>query len=475
MLSGKRRRVALLGAVLATVAGLWMLGTSLGGSTADACPSGKEEARVERPNVVVVMTDDQHQRSMRVMRHVKRELKRKGTTFRNYFATFPLCCPSRATFFTGQYAHNHGVLSNKPPEGGYEKLRHEGSLQVALQCGGYRTGYIGKFLNGYGGRDNDPEEVPPGWSEWFVKVEGGYFDYVMNHNGELRRFGNDVREYRTDLEGRRAARFIRRSADRSEPFFLVMATQAPHTESGGSIRPAPRHLDSFENEPLDRRPSFNEEDVSDKPSGHRGKGKKDPRKLRQQNRDRLRSLLAVDETVERMDRALRRSGVRDDTLVIFTSDNGYFNGEHRLAGKTKFGGLYDEAVRVPFVMRGPGVPRDRVRTQITGNIDLAPTILDVARTDPGRKLDGLSLMPLVRGERRTGRRDVLLEDVESKAVRSRRFMYAEHPGGEAELYDLRKDPHQLRSRHADPGYRDVRRRLAERLRTLEDCSGEECS
>lgn len=463
-------------AALAFALGAALFGASLvGGIAGPECLSRDGAEPPTNPNVIVVMTDDQDTGSTRVMRHLKRNVEREGTTFKSFFATFPLCCPSRATFLTGQYPHNHGVRSNKPPEGGYEALDHRDTLPQSLQCEGYRTGFVGKHMNGYGRRGNDAD-VPPGWDEWFVNTRGGYFDYVMSDNGERRRFGDRERDYRTDVEARWAARFVRESVRQSKPFLLVLSTQAPHTESGGGrpLRPAPRHERRFRDARLPRPPSFNERNVSDKPAFVRERNEKDPGKMRREHRDRLRSLLAVDDALAKLDRVLRRTGVFEDTLLIYTSDNGYFQGEHRLTGKTKAGALYEEAVRVPLVLRGPGIPRDQVREQLAANVDLAPTIVDVAGGDPPRTPDGRSLIPVAQGDPAGGRRDLLLEDLHSKGVRTRDFMYTEHPGGEVELFDLQRDPHQLRSLHDDPDYEILRRVLAERLRELEDCSGDEC-
>ncbi len=445
--------------------------------------------RDKRPNVVVIMTDDQRAQDVRVMPTLRRKLKQRGTTFRNFFATFPLCCPSRATFLTGQYAHNHGVTDNRPPEGGYEAFDPTGSLPVSMERAGYRTAYIGKYLNGYGHTDrgHDAREVPPGWMRWYVPVEktaGLMYDYILNENGHLRRYGSKPRHYQTDVYARLAKRFIRRSTQQSQPFFLTVAPLAPHGEGSydGSPnpRPAPRHLGALRKESLPQPPSFNERGLSDKPLAVREgnlAGRERRRALRQKNRDRLTSLVSVDGLVKRVIGELREGDELDETFIVFTSDNGYLLGEHRLKEKKR--SIYEESVRVPLVLRGPGIPRNVVRRQVAGNIDLAPTIVDFAATKLGRPVDGRSLLRLARSQHAAAERDILLETGEAKAVRTSRFLYAEHENGERELYELDRDPYELESRHAGGPHAEaqdekIETRLAQRLGDLATCSGRSC-
>jgi N-acetylglucosamine-6-sulfatase len=439
-----------------------------------------------RPNIVVIMTDDQTAESVRVMANVRRLLVERGTSFTNSFTVYPQCCPSRATFLTGQYAHNHGVLGNSPPAGGYIKLNHANTLPVWLASSGYYTAHIGKYLNGYGGRD--PREIPPGWTEWRGSVDPStyrYTGYTLNENRTLTTYAG----YQTDVYATKAAEIILRRAPLAQPFFLSVAFLAPHSgapadpdDPGAGIvtpSPAPRHRNAFAAEPLPRPPSFNEADVSDKPSGIRNRSLLPPTRIsaiRENYQQELESLLAVDEAVARIVGALQASGELANTLVIFTSDNGFFHGEHRVAqGKNL---PYEPAIRVPLALRGPGVPAGLRLGQRVANVDLAPTIVDAANATPGRLLDGRSLLPLLASPATPLARDLLVERGPGEdpyaALRTNRYLYVEYASGARELYDLATDPYQLRSRHADPAYASVRSNLAARLARMRTCRGANC-
>ncbi len=422
------------------------------------------------------MTDDQRADELGAMKTVRGELAASGVSFTNAFATFPLCCPSRATFLTGQYAHNHGVMSNEWAEGGgYRAYDDTGSLPIALQRAGYRTGLVGKYLNEYEG-----PEIPSGWSHWAVRTRGQtLFDYRMNVDGKRLEYGSSPREYQTDVVARRGARFISKSAG-SKPFFLWTSFFAPHGESlqgeeRWNPRPAPRHRGSYAGAKLPKGAAFDERDVSDKPSFVRNVprlSRAEVKDLTWRHRSRQAALLSVDDAVARLLRTLRKTGELEDTLVVFVSDNGFLMGEHRLAHKEQ---LYEEAVKVPLVMAGPGLPEGATYDGIVGNIDLAPTILDLADVTPLRQPDGISLLSLVGAP--DPDRDILLETAKSTAVRTPDWMYAEHRTGhgvERELYDMNADPHQLESLHDDPAHADVARDLAARLDELRDCAGAAC-
>jgi N-acetylglucosamine-6-sulfatase len=471
--------------IRAALVGLLAAAVVLPSAAAAVSPEAGAAPAQTQPNVLVIMTDDQTVESMRVMTNVNRLLRDRGTTFRSSFVTFALCCPSRATFLTGQYAHNHGVLGNAPPAGGYAKLDHTNTLPVWLQDAGYYTAHLGKYLNGYG-RSN-PTEIPPGYDEWRGSVDPTtyrFYDYTLNENGRLRTYGT----YQTDLYARKAARIIRRRAPSEQPFFLWVAFLAPH--SGGPREPddpagqptpvpAPRHQDAFDSEPLPKPPGFNERDVSDKPLAIRRRPLLGPgriRIVRENYQQRLESLLAVDEAVAKLVATLRRAGELGDTLIIFTSDNGFFHGEHRVpSGKLL---AYEPSIRVPLIIRGPGIPAGLRLGQRVANIDLAPTIVNAAGATPGRVMDGRSLLPVIAQPNTPLRRDLLVERGPGAgtftALRVPAYLYVEHGNGEQELYDLTRDPFQLASRHADPAYAAIEENLALRLDHLRACSGLAC-
>jgi N-acetylglucosamine-6-sulfatase len=446
--------------------------------------AGAQQA-VSRPNVVVIMTDDQTVESLRVMGNVRSLLAGQGVTFDNSFASYPLCCPSRSTYLTGQYAHNHRVLGNAPPNGGYDRLDHTNTLPVWLQRAGYATVHIGKYLNGYGRVRQT--EIPPGWVEWYGSIDPStyqYFNYTLNENGRLVKYGATAADYQADVYTRRAVEVIRRLAADPRPLFLSVAYLAPH--SGGprdsddpanlaTPSPAPRHRNLFASQPLPTPPSFNEADVSDKPNGIR------TRPLLTQGRinaikegyqQRLESLIAVDEGVAEIVKTLEATGKLGRTYILFTADNGFFHGEHRVpAGKVL---VYEPSVRVPLIIRGPGIPRGGRRPQLVANIDLAATISDAARIRPGRAPDGRSLLPIARDRLLFSGRDLLLETPTYSAIRTPTWVYVEHANGEKELYDLQGDPHQLTSQHANPAFERIRVELASRLMRLRGCSGATC-
>jgi N-acetylglucosamine-6-sulfatase len=529
VVSARPRLFALLALGLAALgAGLLVVTGDTGGRTPESVP----------PNVVVVMTDDQDVRSIEAMPRVTRLIGERGATFSDAIASYPLCCPSRVTFLTGQYAHNHGAKGNFPDTdgGGYVSLvKPRRTLPAWLNAAGYRTGHVGKWPTAPGPAD------PPGWDLWMTTTEetaARYYDYMLHDGGGgVLRFGWRRHDYHTDVVTRLATELVRRWAPRPEPFFLSIAYLAPHVGLGAPGEPAsrrcggtpaddvepdapvpaPRHADAFTSEPLPQPPSFNEQDISDKPRipvpgqafPDRRLRRDEVEELRRMHGCRLASLKAVDQGVGRLVRALRSAGVLEDTVVVFTSDNGYLLGEHRITGRKNI--PYEEALRVPLLVSGPGIPVGAETNGLAVNADLAPTILDLIGVEPARRLtrpaDGRSLTPLLRGEVNWPDRAVPVEgrsDTRSDGaggfqvasyvgIRTERYAYLEHHlarvesreagaavqlgAGErvaVQLYDLEQDPYQLDSRHADPRYKAVRGRLAELLSSLVDCVGESC-
>jgi len=486
-------RVAVTATLALLLAGVIFLALRVGGTgTTEALAAPKPKPR---PNVVVIMTDDQNLESVRVMPNVQRLLAAQGTTFANNFASFSLCCPSRATFLTGQYAHNHGVMGNSPPEGGYAKLDHRNTVAVWLQRAGYYTAHIGKFLNGYGSRNSTPTEVPPGWTNWQGSVDPTtyrFYDYTLNENGKLVTYGSDPASYQADVYTRKAVEVIRQQVRKAKPVFLSLAYLAPH--SGGprtpqdppnqaTPEPAPRHQNRFSSEQLPADPSFNEQDVSDKPLVIRQRrmiGAAQAAGIRENYQQRLESLLAIDEGVGAIVNALRAARELENTLIIFTTDNGFFHGEHRVpSGKVL---VYEPSIRIPLIVRGPGFARGKRVTDLTANIDWAPTIVAASRIKAGRVLDGISLQRFGKKATTNVKRDILLEAGAGPAngpnrytaIRTHRYVYAEYANGDRELYDLQTDPYQLQSRHNDAALSTIRDDLARRLAQLRTCAGSRC-
>ncbi|MDQ3894067.1 MAG: sulfatase, partial [Actinomycetota bacterium] len=472
----RRRRAAraILLAAAAVLTAIAALAAATRTAPATAIAARAAAADQKRPNIIVIETDDQTDDSLRLMPNVNRLLVRQGVRFDSSFASFPLCCPSRATFLTGQYAHNHGVMGNSPPQGGYTKLDHSNTLAVWLQRAGYHTAHVGKYLNGYGQR-RTRMQIPPGWSEWNGATTLPYLGFTLNENGQLKTYPANQQNYQTDVLGRKAVEIIRRQVPSAKPLFMWLAFYAPHAgapadpddpivgrnqgrnrrgRNGGAMRgpsPAERHRNAFAGQALPRPPSFNEADVSDKPGAIRNRPLLSAAQIAgmtEMYQQRLESLLAVDEAVAGVVDALRASDELDNTLIVFTSDNGFMHGEHRIpSGKTV---AYEPSARVPLVLRGPGVDRGRHVADLVANIDLTPTILDAANAKASRRIDGRSLLPLTRDRLADYGRDLLLETAAYSAIRTDRFKYVEYGTGERELYDLAADPYELVSRHDDP-------------------------
>ena len=474
-----------------------------------ATPTSAPAAGAARPNIVVLMTDDQTVESMRVLPKVRALLEKHGVTFSSYFASYPLCCPSRTTYFTGQYAHNHHVLYNMGSTGGYHVFRGQNTtFPVALQRVGYHTIHIGKYLNGYGKHVRPAHApIPPGWNDWNGSIDPStyrYYDFILDENGHPHSF--DMHQYQTDVYANMAVRKIHQEAARPGPFLLDVAFLAPHAveretsgldpvdqqAAGGEatrhgIRyavPVRKYLHRFAHARLPHmRGAFDERNVSDKPANIQARHRFDREEvgeIRTDYRRRLATLLSVDDAVRKIVGALRTTGQLADTDVIFVSDNGYFHGQHRVP----FGKYlpYEPSIHVPLVVRGPGFAEDAVSSSLASNVDLAPTILQLAGAKPLRTLDGHSLLPELRDPTHAVDHDAILiesgkNDVGAPVyagLRTRRYKYVEYRDGERELYDLRRDPGELHNRYGDSKLATVQRYLAARLISARSCVGAAC-
>jgi N-acetylglucosamine-6-sulfatase len=370
--------------------------------------------------------------------------------------------PSRATLLSGQYSSHHRVSDNSRGA----SFNDQSTVATWLDAAGYRTGLIGKYLNGYPYASQPANYVPPGWDTW-AAFSGGekYYRYTLNVNGTPVSYGAAAQDYATDVLTDRALSFIRDPSP--QPFFLYLAYKAPHAP----FVPAPRHATAFSNTVMPHPPNFNEADVSDKPAWVRSKGRLNQDRINAFDNDKRnawRTLLAVDESIRRLLDALSANARLSNTVVVFMTDNGRLFGEHRLRDKTM---VYEEAVRTPFLVRYPGAA-NRTDQRLVSNADLASTFADLADATPTRPQDGASLVPLLEGQQPTWRTGVLLQwagggNVPAyNAIREAAWKYVELATGERELYDLTADPYELQNVAGQPAYAAQQQRLAEQLRQL---------
>jgi N-acetylglucosamine-6-sulfatase len=431
-----------------------------------------------RPDIVLIVTDDQRFDTVRWMPIVQRRLVRRGVTFTNAMVPTPTCCPSRSSLLTGLFAHSTGVWSNGWTTGVgrtggwvsfHRAFMERRSVAVWLQEAGYRTALVGKYLNGY---DERPRGyVPPGWDRWhvFAGTHAEYYDYDLIHrNGRTTHFGMAKHDYSTDVLRRYALDEIRRAPAR-RPLFLMFAPYAPHQPS----IPAPRDEGAGSSLPRYRAPSLNEQDMSDKPAWLRSIASQNTGYVEGNRQGTFESLQAVDDAIGVIMRAVRhRHGYRR-TMIVFTSDNGLMWGEHRLFGKFV---PYTHAARVPLVVRWTGhlEPGAR-RGGLALNVDLAPTIADAAGISTPDTEGSSLLEPL-------HRRGFVIEATGTSGHdgggqktprppycgwRTRRFLFVSYGGHGKELYDYRQDPWELHNVAGKPAYHRVVERL--RHRSVDAC------
>lgn len=458
--------------------------------------------KTKRPNILFIMADDLDLElgTINYMPHLQELMTAQGLTVNDYFVSQPLCCPSRATFLRGQFTHNHGVYRNDPPNGGFEEfyaLKHESStLATWLQTAGYRTVLLGKYLNGYPFSE-DRSYVPVGWDAWYSAAKGNPFAgfrYTLNENGNLVEYeenGQGESKYMTDVLARKAGDFIQRAGEDGVPFFVYLSTYAPHVP----VKPATRHENLFPGLQAPRTESFNEEDVSDKPGGIRFDpllSDEEIAKADQEYRARVLAMQAVDEMIAQLIGMLEKMGQLENTYIIFTSDNGYHLGQHRLPfGK---GSPYEEDIHVPFIIRGPGIQAGTtLRDYLTGNVDFAPTVAELAGVTPPDYVDGRSMVSLFGPNKLSvsdWRSGYLLEFygynqanedpnapppvAEYVGLRTPDFLYVEYSDGFVELYDMKTDPFQM-TNGAATADKTLLKHLSNWLHALAKCSGRQCS
>jgi arylsulfatase A-like enzyme len=471
---GRRRRTATLLTVAATAA---LLGPA---APAVAAP---------RPNIVFVLTDDLDQRSMWAL-PTMRAVAERGTTFTRAYVSSPLCSPSRATILTGRYPQNTGVLRNRPPFGGFESFHASGleseTVAVWLRRAGYRTGLVGKYINQFPNTAGQGY-IPPGWDYWVSPKGGNYmynaFNYYLNENGTTRFYGTGPGNYVTDVYAGKARAFIDDAVARGQPFALFLWLPAPHTPEV----PAPRHTSLFPAAQLTRNDVLPEWYVADKPSFLRfpPPSAEALRDADLSYRRRLQMMASVDEALASIRRRLDGRGQLDNTYLVFFSDNGWHHAYHNL--KPWKGTAYEEDIRVPLVVSGPGVPAGREVDRLVDNADLAPTFAAWAGAEPAPGIDGRSFAGLLqaadpaavpwrkrlpiyklteavpgpaatwrRFERLPGRAGGyaclgqvppwtevgtdLVNLPEYRGVRGERYSYVEYVTGDLELYDREQHP-----------------------------------
>lgn len=443
-----------------------------------------------RPNIVLITTDDQRVDEMAWMPRTRRLIGDGGATFMNAISPHPLCCPARAEILTGQYAHNSGVRHNKGPWGGFpafSRAHRRDHLGTWLTRAGYNTAFVGKFLNGYTARHGDQ----PGWSSWSPTLAGTYryTQFAMRVDGRTKKFNlaRDRRHYIADVVGDRGAALVRRYARSPKPFFLWVSHVGPHTANvdGQWVPPipAPRHRGLFAGSrpPVLTQPNYGEADSSDKPRSAQGHPEPTADFVRS-HLQRIRSLQAVDEANARLLRTLSDTGELRNTIIVFTSDNGYLQGEHGLSGKNW---PYENSLRVPMLVRGPGVPAGVRREQNATLVDLPATFLQAAGAPRG-STDGTNLLPALTQDQATAETSLIQAGASNapwswRGVRTARYTYVAWQDGAEELYDRRTDPFQLENvlrADQDPAvldrYAAVVAEMRRRLAQLAVCAGATC-
>lgn len=419
------------------------------------------------PNIIFVLTDDLSLNLLQFMPHVL-EMERNGATFSNYFVTDSLCCPSRSSIFTGEFPHDTGVFRNSEADGGYGGFNAHGNeartFAIALQRAGYKTAMLGKYLNGYEPTRNGPAT---GWNEWDVAGLGyGEFNYSLNEDGKVVRYGKKPEAYLTDVLSQIAVRFIRKS--RGSPYFMEVATFAPHSP----FVPAPRDAQAFLGLQAPRTPAFNAAPDANSAkwlTKFRPLSKSDIATINRRFRLRARSVLAIDKMIGKLEAAVAASGQQNNTYFIFSSDNGIHMGEHRLMpGKMT---AFDTDIHVPLIVTGPEVPPGRAIDEVVENTDLCPTVAELAGAAIPSTAEGRSLVPLIRGAQVLHWRTLALIEHhgpvdESKvdpdapayrsgnpptyeAIRARDSLYVEYDDGDREYHDYATDPYELRNTFAE--------------------------
>lgn len=404
-----------------------------------------------RPNILIIVTDDQRARgTLDVIPKTMRIFRKGGTAYSQAFATTPVCCPSRASIFTGRYAHNHGVNTNKEAA----NLNRRTMMQRRLQRGGYNTAVVGKLTLGQ-------VEFFDKWATTWPNQS--YYNNIFDVNGRRR----EIDRYSTDFIGAKSVDFLESFARERKPWYLVVAPYAPHSPATPARKYARVEVPRWKDNPANQ-----ETDLSDKPL-HVRRARVHKGRVKVFRRKQLRSLMSVDDMVARIFRKLDALG-EDNTLAFFLSDHGYQWFEHGLRSKAQ---PYEDSVRIPYFVRWPGHFRaGATRDNIVATVDIAPTVYQAARVSPGYTVDGWSLL----GSHVRTR--LLLEHWGQvvptwRATWTPAYEYIEYPERNREYYDLLADPWQLQNLYGNESRADNPangRALRRQLRADARCRGRSC-
>ncbi|GGU08371.1 sulfatase [Nocardioides albus] len=453
------------------------------------------ERPVEKPNLLMVTVDDLSSLDMDHLPQVRKLVERAGVSFAEGIAPTPICVPARASLLTGQYAHNHGARTIEGPYGGYQAFDDSSTVATSLKDAGYSTILAGKYLNGYG-EGATRGEVPPGWDQWRATVDPSTYNFrspKFNVNGEIIK----SKGYSSTVITEQAKAGIAAERRSGKPWFAWVNYVAPHhggpsgpddpkkiypgTDAAVSVTvPDAQDRGHHDGVQIPARPNLFPEDTSGYAKGSPARGQFDPRQknaLRIAYQRRLEANRSLDRNIASLLVGLKKRGELKRTLVVFTSDNGFSNGYHNLNGKLWH---YDESLRIPVLMSGPGVPRGRtVRTPVT-NPDLAVTLLAAAGARPPRTPDGIDIMPWLRAPEQVraipvgGWRVVDGSRRLWSGIRVGSWTYARLHTGQVEVYDRSSDPYEQHNLAADPASAETVKALAALADRYETCAGSTC-